>query len=158
MDNTLLDPLIKQYAKKFDLDWYVVKAVCIKESSLDPWAVRYEKSYHEGKRFLNPSFYAKLNGITVATEEVLQSMSWGLMQPLGVVARECGFERSLPELCLPHNSLETGCRKLKSLIKKHGKIIDSLAAYNAGSGNIKGGLPYAMAVMSIVDELILNDK
>lgn len=66
-----------------------------------------------------------------------QQASWGLMQVMGAVARECGFNRPyLPELCDPALSLEYGCRHLSTLrdrfVTRYGWN-GVIAAYNAGS-------------------------
>ena len=66
-----------------------------------------------------------------------QQASWGLMQVMGAVARECGFRGPyLPELCDPDLNLEYGCRHLVNLKGRfhqaHGWP-GVIAAYNAGS-------------------------
>lgn len=66
-----------------------------------------------------------------------QQASWGLMQVMGAVARECGYrEPYLPALLDPQTNLEYGCRHLANLKRRffNGHGWDGvIAAYNAGS-------------------------
>lgn len=65
-----------------------------------------------------------------------QQASWGLMQVMGAVARECGFKgRDFPELCEVELGLEYGCAYLARQARRfqsHGGL-DAIAAYNGGS-------------------------
>lgn len=72
-----------------------------------------------------------------------QQASWGLMQVMGAVAREHGFEGPyLTQLCDPIHGLDYGCRHLARL---HNRFINKygwdgvIAAYNAGSPRIENG-------------------
>jgi len=69
------------------------------------------------------------------TEEIARSMSWGLMQVMGQVAREHGFTGDfLAQLCDPGQALETGCAVLKSKITAAaGNLDDALSFWNGGS-------------------------
>lgn len=66
-----------------------------------------------------------------------QQASWGLMQVMGAVARERGFNGEyLPRLCDPLIGLEYGCRHLAMLRKRYfdaWRWDGVIAAYNAGS-------------------------
>jgi hypothetical protein len=149
------DSQIKKISAIYKLDWLLVKAVCTKESSLNTWAIRYEdhwKYRHEVETM------AKKNRISSATEINCQKMSWGLMQVMGTVARELGFYDELPKLLQPQLGLFYGCKKLAALIARHNDLPTSLAAYNAGSGNIKAGSSYSKSVISIYDELKKSEE
>lgn len=66
-----------------------------------------------------------------------QQASWGLMQVMGAVARECGFRDTyLPALVEPATNLEYGCRHLAALRARFYRPHawpGVIAAYNAGS-------------------------
>jgi hypothetical protein len=149
------DSQIKKTAEQFALDWLLVKAVCIKESGLDTWKVRFEPNWKYRDR---PEFFAKKNNISLETEINCQKMSWGLMQVMGTVAHELGYYEDLTKLLQPSLGLFYGCKKLAALIKRHNDLPTSLAAYNAGSGNIKAGSGYAKSVISIYDELKKSEE
>ena len=109
----------------------LVFAICITESSLNPWATRYEPNWRWGA---TPLKFSKKLGITEDTERVQQATSWGLMQVMGTVARELGFLKELPRLCDPVLSLTYGIKKLKTIEKRYPNHLDEIiAAYNAGS-------------------------
>lgn len=65
-----------------------------------------------------------------------QQASWGLMQIMGAVAREQGFDAPyLPELTDPAANLLVGCRHLRGLVQwADGDLPRAAAAYNAGKG------------------------
>lgn len=67
-----------------------------------------------------------------------QQASWGPMQVMGAVARECGFRaRSLVELCTAGEGVRIGCKHLADLrfrfLKGRYGWEGVVAAYNAGS-------------------------
>lgn len=144
------DELIKSKAQLYRLDWLLIKAVCIKESNMDNWASRYEPMF---KHTLDSMLYARANNISRDTEFIQQKTSWGLMQVMGAVARECGHKDKLTKLLIPEVGLDIGCKKLSILIKKHADLRTALAAYNAGSGNVFAGMGYANSVLEIYDKL-----
>src|ERR1700739_2568378 len=97
--------LARQIAAEHALDPQLVCAVIEQESAWTPWAVRYEPAFLT--RYVAPLYTA---GKLSATEAYTRSMSWGLMQLMGHVAREVGFEdASLAELCDPATGVEFGC-------------------------------------------------
>jgi len=100
------------------------------ESGGDTYAVRYEPNW---KYLYNVEEFAKLSLVSLETEKVCQMMSWGLMQVMGAVARECGFEDRLPQLIDPRCGAKYGCNKLKKLFRIHKTVDDVIASYNAGS-------------------------
>src|SRR5258708_30459941 len=79
------------------LDPALVCAVVEQESAWNPWAIRFE-----------PLFFAKYvaslytNNKISASEAYARGFSWGLMQVMGQVAREVGFDPLfLSTLCDP---------------------------------------------------------
>lgn len=122
--------IILDVSIQFRLDPNLIKAIIWQESAGNSWACRYEP-----KCFLSyePMVFSKELNLTVETELTLQRSSWGLMQPLGVVAREMGFQDYLPKLCLPENGIYWGCKKLAELNDKYQDLDDVIASYNAGS-------------------------
>lgn len=79
--------LARKAASAQSLDEALVCAVVEQESGWNPWAMRYE-----------PAFFAKYvaglytNYKVTASEAYARGFSWGLMQVMGQVARETGFE------------------------------------------------------------------
>ena len=79
------------------------------------------------------------------------------MQVMGTVARELGFDGSLPELCLPHIGVMFGALKLKQLIDRHKDIRLAIAAYNAGTPRFRAdgklvNQAYVDSVISLWDK------
>ena len=112
------------------LDPALVCAVIEQESAWNPWAMRYE-----------PLFFAKYvaslytNNKISATEAYSRGFSWGLMQVMGQVARETGFDALfLSALCDPEQGLAIGCKVLRKKIDASaGDTIRGLLAWNGGS-------------------------
>jgi soluble lytic murein transglycosylase-like protein len=101
--------LARRAAGATSLDPALVCAVIEQESGLNPWAMRYE-----------PAFFAKYvanlytNNKITASEAYARGFSWGLMQVMGQVAREMGFDGAfLSALCDPEQGLSTGCKVLR---------------------------------------------
>jgi soluble lytic murein transglycosylase-like protein len=93
-------------AAQHSLDPALVCAVIEQESSWDVHAIRYEPAFRT--RYVAPL------GLR-PTEEVARSISWGLMQVMGEVAREHGFAgKFLSSLCDPTLGLDAGCKVLVS--------------------------------------------
>lgn len=105
------------------------------------WATRYEPL--SGRYVTEAARFAKLTGVTEATETVQQMTSFGLLQVMGFKARELGFRGALPELCQADVGLELGCCLLKHLAVVYGAhdFVDGpqtfdeavAASFNAGS-------------------------
>ena len=121
--------IARRIAAAHALDPALVCAVIEQESAWNPWAVRYEPAFLS--RYVAPLYTA---GKLSATETYTRSMSWGLMQVMGQVAREFGFAaNSLPELCDPATGVELGCRILaKRLARASGDVPAALLAWNGG--------------------------
>jgi soluble lytic murein transglycosylase-like protein len=132
-----LSLLAERQGMLFDIDPKLLLAMIQVESSGRPYASRYEPGTI---RYIRDAYqYARAAGVTAETENVGQQTSWGLMQVMGFTARELGFAGNLPELCIPANGVEYGCRYLKRLQDRFGKPgtlgFDErvVVSYNAGS-------------------------
>jgi len=119
-----------QSSRGQSLDPALVCAVIEQESAWNPWAIRYE-----------PAFFSKYvaslytNNKIAATEAYARGLSWGLMQVMGQVARETGFDALfLSALCDPEQGLAVGCKVLR---KKLDAMADdttrALLAWNGGA-------------------------
>jgi len=117
-------PIIKALAAQHDVPWELIAAVCQTESSMDPWAVRYEPSY---------KYLVGIQEKLTATERMQQMTSWGPMQVMGGVAREHGYHGWLTRLCDPAVGINYGILHLRRYFTKHGKWPDAIASYNAGA-------------------------
>lgn len=120
--------LAGKYAAKHDLRPEIVAAVCEQESSWNPWATRFEKDFEA--RYIHPAIPS-----APTTRELTLAMSFGLMQIMGLTAKEFGFAgQFLTELCDPDVGVEFGCRKLKRCYELHpGDDSAALLTYNGGS-------------------------
>lgn len=121
--------LVRKAAAAQSLDPALVCAVVEQESGWNPWAMRYE-----------PLFFAKYvanlytNNKITASEAYARGFSWGLMQVMGQVAREMGFDGTfLSALCDPEQGLSVGCKLLhKKLDAADGDTTRGLLAWNGG--------------------------
>ena len=118
--------LARAAAAKHALDGPLVCAVVEQESAWDTHAIRYEPAFRT--RYVAPL------GLP-PTEEVARSISWGLMQVMGQVARGHGFTgKFLSALCEPATGLDIGCAVLASkLSAAAGDIARALALWNGGA-------------------------
>ena len=74
--------------------------------------MRYEPAFLS--RYVAPLYTA---GKLSPTEAYMRAMSWGLMQVMGQVARETGFDALfLSALCEPVQGLAVGCKVLRKKI------------------------------------------
>lgn len=122
--------MITNIATGYNLDPHLAMAIVQQESGGNPYAIRYEALW---RYLVTPATFANSLHISAATETVLQSMSWGLMQVMGSVARELGFTDPMPKLCELEIGLQYGCKQLQRLAIRYPKLEDTIAAYNAGS-------------------------
>jgi soluble lytic murein transglycosylase-like protein len=124
--------LARAAAAAHKLDPALVCAVVEQESSWNPWAVRYEHAFLA--RYVEPLYNA---GKISITEAYTRSISWGLMQLMGEVARELGcLTPSLAELCDPATGLEFGCRQLRAKFDgAGGDATRALLAWNGGANH-----------------------
>src|SRR5882757_8844118 len=122
--------LAQRAAETEGLDAALVCAVVEQESAWNPWAMRYE-----------PAFFAKYvaplytNNKVSASEAYARGFSWGLMQVMGQVAREHGFDHLfLSTLCDPEQGLAIGCKVLRrKLDSMAGDTTRGLLAWNGGA-------------------------
>jgi soluble lytic murein transglycosylase-like protein len=118
--------LARATAAKHALDPALVCAVVEQESAWDAHAMRYEPGFRS--RYVAPL------GLP-PTEEVARSISWGLMQVMGQVAREHGFsEKFLSALCDPAAGLDIGCAVLAAKLSAAGNdVTRALDLWNGGA-------------------------
>jgi soluble lytic murein transglycosylase-like protein len=118
--------LARATAQRHSLDPALVCAIVEQESAWDTHAIRYEP-------FFRTRYVAPLQ--LPPTEEIARSISWGLMQVMGQVAREHGFAaKFLSELCEPATGLETGCAVLAAkLASASGDVAGALKLWNGGA-------------------------
>lgn len=110
--------------KGCDLSPELVRAVIQVESGGNPQAIRYEPAFH--KKYVEGSGYPK-------EDHQLLASSLGIMQVMGLVAREHGFDGDLNALLIPEVGLLYGCIHLAGLQEKHAALEEVVASYNAGS-------------------------
>jgi soluble lytic murein transglycosylase-like protein len=118
--------LARATASNHALDPALVCAVVEQESAWDTHAIRYEPAFRT--RYVAP---LKLP----PTEEIARSVSWGLMQVMGQVAREHGFSgKFLSALCEPGAGLDIGCTVLAAKISSAGgEVPHALLLWNGGA-------------------------
>ncbi len=134
--------LVQAKAGAHGLPWDLVEAVVFMESAGHTDAFRYE-----------PEFWVRYLKDKPEYRDLLPrrvSSSYGLMQVMLPVARECGFTGEPEELFVPATGLEFGCRKLATeMYWAGGNINKALGAYNAGRGgwNSPAGVAYSTGVL-----------
>jgi soluble lytic murein transglycosylase-like protein len=144
--------LIHRIATEEKIDPIFFQAICTVESSLNPFAMRYEPAW--SYLYFARETASRL-GITAETETQLQKFSYGLCQIMGSVAREHGFTGSLAQLMAdPALALKYGAKHLAKFSWKYGGAEpDIAAAYNAGSARkTKGGLYVNQQYVDKVDK------
>jgi hypothetical protein len=108
--------LARAAAAAHELDPALVCAVVEQESAWDTHAIRYEPGFRT--RYVAPL------GLP-PSEEVARSISWGLMQVMGQVAREHGFGgKFLSALCDPAVGLDIGCAVLDAKISAAQRTVE----------------------------------
>lgn len=125
-----IEELIIKYSSSFQISADLVRAIVRVESAYNPWATRFESNW---QFFYKIKEFAKKARVTEDTEKVQQSMSWGLGQLMGSVARELGFDLELPQLCIPNYGIYYCCKKLQLIEKRYQEPDQVISAYNAGS-------------------------
>ncbi|MBT8187839.1 MAG: lytic transglycosylase domain-containing protein [Croceitalea sp.] len=122
---------ISRICKEFEINPKIIAAIVMQESAGNPYATRYEDHY---RWTLDIERFARKNRISRDTENMQQKTSWGLMQIMGGLARELGFEGPLVRLCEPEINLRLGIKHILNLKQRYSKnLSDVIAAYNAGS-------------------------
>lgn len=159
-------PMAHAFANIYDLDAATVLAVIAQESRGRPGAWNPEPRYRWLWNIHTRAPFRALTDDEIASEKPPadfpcppgvdrdaewwgQTASWGLMQVMGAVARERGFDRTdLPDLCTPRWGIEYGCQQLAYLQAKFGSGDDLLATYNGGPGAAGGNRDYVTEVRS----------
>jgi soluble lytic murein transglycosylase-like protein len=123
---TALIASARSTAAQCALDPALVCAIVKQESAWDPHAIRYEPAFRS--RYVAPL------GLP-PTEEVARSISWGLMQVMGQVAREHGFAgKSLAALCDPVTGLAIGCAVFAAKLRASADDVQrALTLWNGGA-------------------------
>jgi soluble lytic murein transglycosylase-like protein len=122
------DDIIEKYSNKYDIPKNIIKAIIKTESDFNTNAIRYETNY----RWLVEPF-DKFHWHT-ETERITQKISFGLMQIMGAVAREKGFDgQFLTELLKPEIGIKYGCKHLHDFYKRYNNLEDAISSYNQGS-------------------------
>ena len=118
--------LARSIADLHGLDETLVCAVVEQESAWDTHAMRYEPAFRT--RYVAPL------GLS-PTEEIARSISWGLMQVMGQVAREHGFTgKFLSALGDPSIGITIGCEVLAAKISTAGNDVwRALELWNGGA-------------------------
>jgi len=122
--------LAKRNAISFALDPALVCAVVEQESAWNTFSMRFE-----------PAFFAKYvaslytNNKVTASEAYARGFSWGLMQVMGQVARESGYDAPfLSAICDPQQGLALGCKVLRRKFDvSGGDTTRALLAWNGGA-------------------------
>lgn len=121
--------LAKQIAAARGVEPAVICGICERESSWNPWAIRYEPDFF--KKYVAGQF---TNFKISATEAYARAFSWGLGQVMGQCARELGYRGELAQLCDPATGLDWLSQEiLHKLRVNQGNIAAALLAYNGGS-------------------------
>lgn len=120
--------IAREMATERDLDPALILAIIDQESSLDPWAIRYEPAFYD--RYVSPLV---ANGNLSKTEARLRAFSFGLMQVMGQTARETSFPYPFPWLFDPATNIDLGCRVWKKKLERaHGEVRQALLYWNGG--------------------------
>jgi soluble lytic murein transglycosylase-like protein len=130
--------LARTIAYEHGLDPALVCAAVEQESAWDAHAIRYEPGFRA--RYVAPLELPP-------TEEIARSISWGLLQVMGQVAREHGFQGAfLSAMCDPAVGLAIGCTVLAAkLAAGGGNVPRGLVLWNGG-----GNPDYAAQVLARV--------
>lgn len=112
----------------------LILSIIYQESRGAVWATRYEPDYNY---LYMPMVYKDKLGISLATETNHQKTSWGLMQIMLATAREEGFDDYAPALCVPATNIHFGAKVLSRLLNKYAGINPAIAAYNAGTPQMR---------------------
>lgn len=131
-----LEAMVRAEALNQNLPYALVAAVIEQESGWNVYASRYEPAFF--KKYVSKQ-YPEQN-----TESIARATSFGLMQLMGQVARELGFDDiQLSNLMDPSLNLRYGCTKLaKCMTGAQKDVSKALLKWNGG-----GSPQYAMQVM-----------
>lgn len=128
-----IDHYITSLCSEFGLESALVHAIIQAETAGDCWAFRFEPKFQWILPMDQVQKMAKACGISQDSEIMGQRTSWGVMQIMGAVAREFGFNEKFTKLCVPETGILYGCKQLNRLRAKYKDRKDLISAYNAGS-------------------------
>ena len=136
--------VIAETAQEHGVDTSLALAIAEVESGFDPFAARYEPGFRYTDRNAK-----RPRACTVQTELNQQSTSWGLMQVMGIVARELGHRGWLSELVQAEVGALYGVLFIKKKMERFGSqgIEAVISAYNAGKP-ISGNRAYVEKVLA----------
>jgi len=149
---------IHRAAQAHDLPRDLIAAMVQVESAGDPWAVRAEPGYRwlwnvergAPTQAREPDGFPAPDRVSPSTEYWGQKHSWGLMQIMGAVAREHGYQSPyFTTLCEPDVGLRYGCKLLIALYDRHHAHYGwegVVSAYNSGRPDSRRGAAYAEKV------------
>lgn len=123
-------PLVKEISASHKLDFRLVDAIVMTESSYNIYAIKFEK---DSTLEYSVDIFAQKTGFSSVAERCFQHTSWGLAQMMGFKARERGFKGFFTAFCEPRLNLEFGCKLIADLCKKYPLLTDAIASYNSGS-------------------------
>jgi hypothetical protein len=121
---------ISRAAKEHALDPVLVAAFIAAESAGIANRTRFEPAWNA---FNSPATFAQTLQITLNTEKMAQSHSYGLLQVMGATARDLGYAGYLHLLCDRSLGLELGCKFLAKKKNKYPDLKDMISSYNAGT-------------------------
>lgn len=124
---------IHQLCNEYNVDPNLVAAIIMKESSCNPYAIRFESKWRYFPSDTEMKVYSEKVGMSLDTVKMGMATSWGPMQIMGTVAYEKGFRGWFPELCSNTLGLEYGIKHLKWFASRYAKTSDVVSCYNAGS-------------------------
>lgn len=131
MDRAQTIEAIKQAALAEGIDPELYLAICTIESSLNPYALKFEWHY---KWTTHPRDWGSRFYIDGETERAFQSFSYGASQVMGSVMRDMGYDKHLMFWHMdPEAPIKYGAKHLKRFLIRSGSEEAAVASYNAGS-------------------------
>lgn len=139
MNLNIANDLILKYSKIYDLPSKLLQSVCLVESGMNPYAIRFEPGW---KYFKDHEIKAKQFNTTIDTMRMMYATSFGLCQVMGAVYYDFGGTGFATQLIDPEVNISYASRILKKIYSNHPSFSETYAIYNAGklSYNSKGEL------------------
>lgn len=138
--------LARDAAARHGLSAGILCGLIERESSWDPWSIRYEDGFFT--RYIEKLIAQHL--LNDPTEERARAFSWGLGQVMGEEARERGYSGHLAMLCDPPTGVEwTAIVLARKLELASGNLARGLQGYNGG-----GNPNYAAEVQTLADKYV----
>jgi len=129
--------IITREATKRGIDPRIIAAVIAIESAGDPKARRYESAFYD--QYILGRTRDRLGGFfptnrSLSTELHDRAYSWGLMQMMGQLARELGYNGDMVDLLDPETNITLGCQRFADLFFKSNCDMDkTLDRWNGGA-------------------------